>query len=61
MAQVGRQGRQLGLDIGSAAVPVQQGVYRETVAQVVLVPNSAQSRLCRPPRYADLGAVVVVA
>ena len=61
MPQVGRQGRQLGLDIGSAAVPVQQGAYRETVAQVVLVPSSAQARLCRPPRYADLGAIVFVA
>ena len=60
MPQVGRQGRQLGLDIGSAAVPAQQGAHRETVAQVVIVPTSAQARLCRPARYADLGVIVLV-
>ena len=41
MAQVGRQDGQLGLNIGSAAVPVQQSVHGETVAQVVLKPTSA--------------------
>ena len=61
MPQVRRQARQLGFDIGSAAVPVQQGVHRKRVAQIVVVPTSAQARLCRPLRYADLGAIALVA
>ena len=32
-----------------------QSEGRSGVSEVVLVPTSAQPRLCRPPRYADFG------
>ena len=35
MPEIGRQRRQLGLDVGAAAIPAQQGAHREPVAQVV--------------------------
>jgi hypothetical protein len=39
----------LGYGQGNAGMP-----------QIMVVPMSAQSRLCRPPRYADLRSVVLV-
>ena len=38
-----------------------QRAGRIRVAQIVFVPTSAQPRLCRPVRYADLGVIVLVA
>jgi hypothetical protein len=38
---------------------VEDQVAPEGVAQVVLVPTSAQTRICRPVRYADLGEKVL--
>ena len=45
----------VGVDVGSCALHVDQGLDREAVSQVVVVPTSAQLRLCRPPDYADPG------
>ena len=44
----------MGVDISPCALQIDQGAYREAMPQVVIVPMSAQPRLCRPRRYADL-------
>ena len=54
----GRVAEHLGDDLGVDSLPEQQ--RRRRVPQVVLVPTSAQTRLCRPPRYADIGQEVGV-
>jgi len=54
VTQVGCQRGDPGIDTG--AVGVQQGVHCERVPQIVLVPTSAQPRLCRGRRYADVVA-----
>ena len=56
VSEVGGQQRQSSFDVQPDLIPVEQGANGEGVAQVVIVPTSAQPRLCRPPRYADLGA-----
>jgi hypothetical protein len=44
-----------GVDIDPLAMRIDQSVDGERMSQIMFVPTSAQARLCRPPRYADLG------
>src|SRR6266545_8143787 len=53
--EISRNQCQAGLPVLPGGVGVEHGTDRETVPEVVVVPTSAQPRLCRRLRYADLG------
>ena len=55
VAEIGGQPGERHGHVLAAGVALQQAAHGKGVSQIVVVPMSAQSRLCRPPRYADLG------
>jgi hypothetical protein len=58
--EVGRQLGQLALDVDTGAVPVDHRARREAMPKVLVMPTSAQPRLCRPVRYADFAENVLL-
>jgi len=60
VAEIRRQHGQPRGDVELGEVPVEQSLYREAVAEIVVVPTSAQARICRPARYADVAEEVLL-